>query len=241
MASVLGEMKGAAMKIGQMASFIDIDFLPPEYREIYQEQLAKLRAQRAARCRGSKVHEVLAEEYDEPTPETGVRLDRAGGLRRRLDRPGPPRDAARRQRGRGQGPVPGHRRRARVGHGQRRHPRPRSPRRSRPGLDAKAVAARAARAGARGARLRVRGAEPARLRPRLRRAPVHLRPQGPLAALAPPRAGQRVRRGPRLRGGQGAATRTSATSSARSSSASASARSTTCSTSTPTPTPATTC
>src|SRR5262245_59201019 len=33
MASVLGEMKGAAMKIGQMASFIDTDFLPPEYRE----------------------------------------------------------------------------------------------------------------------------------------------------------------------------------------------------------------
>jgi len=29
MASVLGEMKGAAMKIGQMASFIDVDFLPP--------------------------------------------------------------------------------------------------------------------------------------------------------------------------------------------------------------------
>src|SRR4051812_10184687 len=28
MASVLGEMKGAAMKIGQMASFIDSDFLP---------------------------------------------------------------------------------------------------------------------------------------------------------------------------------------------------------------------
>jgi predicted unusual protein kinase regulating ubiquinone biosynthesis (AarF/ABC1/UbiB family) len=43
MASVLGEMKGAAMKIGQMASFIDADFLPPEYREIYQEQLSKLR------------------------------------------------------------------------------------------------------------------------------------------------------------------------------------------------------
>jgi predicted unusual protein kinase regulating ubiquinone biosynthesis (AarF/ABC1/UbiB family) len=37
MASVLGEMKGAAMKIGQMASFIDVDFLPPEHREIYQE------------------------------------------------------------------------------------------------------------------------------------------------------------------------------------------------------------
>jgi len=63
MASVLGEMKGAAMKIGQMASFIDIDFLPPEYREIYQEQLAKLRANAPA-MPWSKVSKVLEEEYE---------------------------------------------------------------------------------------------------------------------------------------------------------------------------------
>ena len=31
------------MKIGQLASFIDTEFLPPEYRELYQEQLATLR------------------------------------------------------------------------------------------------------------------------------------------------------------------------------------------------------
>src|ERR671919_1832680 len=42
-ASTLGEMKGAAMKLGQLASFVDTDFLPEEYREIYQEHLAKLR------------------------------------------------------------------------------------------------------------------------------------------------------------------------------------------------------
>jgi predicted unusual protein kinase regulating ubiquinone biosynthesis (AarF/ABC1/UbiB family) len=64
MASVLGEMKGAAMKIGQMASFIDADFLPPEYREIYQEQLAKLRTHAPA-MPWEKVEEVLAEEYDD--------------------------------------------------------------------------------------------------------------------------------------------------------------------------------
>ena len=29
MASILGEMKGAAMKLGQLASFIDTEFLPP--------------------------------------------------------------------------------------------------------------------------------------------------------------------------------------------------------------------
>ena len=55
------------------------------------------------------------------------------------------------------------------------------------------------------------------------------------------RAGDRVGRRRRLRGGQAAAPGRSATASARSSSASASARSTTCSTSTPTPTRATTC
>src|SRR5919109_3021054 len=64
MASVLGEMKGAAMKIGQMASFIDVDFLPPEYREIYQEQLSKLRTHAPA-MPWDKVSEVLEEEYDD--------------------------------------------------------------------------------------------------------------------------------------------------------------------------------
>jgi predicted unusual protein kinase regulating ubiquinone biosynthesis (AarF/ABC1/UbiB family) len=64
MASVLGEMKGAAMKIGQMASFIDTDFLPPEYREIYQERLSKLRTHAPA-MPWDKVQEVLAAEYDD--------------------------------------------------------------------------------------------------------------------------------------------------------------------------------
>jgi predicted unusual protein kinase regulating ubiquinone biosynthesis (AarF/ABC1/UbiB family) len=67
MASVLGEMKGAAMKIGQMASFIDVDFLPPEYREIYQEQLSKLRTSAPA-MPWEKVEQVLAEEYEQ-SPE----------------------------------------------------------------------------------------------------------------------------------------------------------------------------
>jgi predicted unusual protein kinase regulating ubiquinone biosynthesis (AarF/ABC1/UbiB family) len=64
MASVLGEMKGAAMKIGQMASFIDADFLPPEYREIYQERLSKLRTHAPA-MPWEKVERVLEEEYDD--------------------------------------------------------------------------------------------------------------------------------------------------------------------------------
>src|SRR3954454_3270237 len=59
----LGEMKGAAMKLGQMASFIDTEFLPPEYRELYQEQLAKLRTSGPA-MPWSKVEKVLDEEYE---------------------------------------------------------------------------------------------------------------------------------------------------------------------------------
>jgi predicted unusual protein kinase regulating ubiquinone biosynthesis (AarF/ABC1/UbiB family) len=59
----LGEMKGAAMKLGQMASFIDTEFLPPEYRELYQEQLAKLRTAAPA-MPWKKVSKVLEEEYE---------------------------------------------------------------------------------------------------------------------------------------------------------------------------------
>src|SRR3954449_7666795 len=69
MASILGEMKGAAMKIGQLASFIDTEFLPPEYAELYQEQLAKLRTSAPA-MPWDKVSTVLDEEYlGEPLDE----------------------------------------------------------------------------------------------------------------------------------------------------------------------------
>jgi predicted unusual protein kinase regulating ubiquinone biosynthesis (AarF/ABC1/UbiB family) len=63
LASTLGEMKGAAMKLGQLASFVDTEFLPEEYRELYQEQLAKLRSSAEA-MPWSKVVKVLEEEYD---------------------------------------------------------------------------------------------------------------------------------------------------------------------------------
>ncbi len=62
LASTLGEMKGAAMKMGQLASFVDTEFLPPEYAEIYQEQLAHLRTSAPA-MPWEKVSKVLEEEY----------------------------------------------------------------------------------------------------------------------------------------------------------------------------------
>jgi predicted unusual protein kinase regulating ubiquinone biosynthesis (AarF/ABC1/UbiB family) len=68
MAGVLGEMKGAAMKLGQLASFVDTEYLPPEYREIYQEQLAKLRSAAPAMSWES-VSQVIEEEYGEPADQ----------------------------------------------------------------------------------------------------------------------------------------------------------------------------
>jgi predicted unusual protein kinase regulating ubiquinone biosynthesis (AarF/ABC1/UbiB family) len=62
LAGTLGEMKGAAMKLGQLASFVDTEFLPEEYREIYQEQMAKLRSS-APPMPWKKVEKVLEEEY----------------------------------------------------------------------------------------------------------------------------------------------------------------------------------
>lgn len=39
----LGTMKGAAMKLGQVLSFLDVGLVPEEYREEFQKKLAKLR------------------------------------------------------------------------------------------------------------------------------------------------------------------------------------------------------
>src|SRR3954451_22474895 len=39
----LGQMKGAAMKIGQVASFIDLAGMPPEVSDRFQQKLAELR------------------------------------------------------------------------------------------------------------------------------------------------------------------------------------------------------
>src|SRR4051812_48771602 len=41
--AALGTMKGAAMKLGQVMSFLDVGLVPPEYREQFQAKLAELR------------------------------------------------------------------------------------------------------------------------------------------------------------------------------------------------------
>ncbi|WP_067814790.1 ABC1 kinase family protein [Nocardia inohanensis] len=41
--TVLGSMKGAAMKLGQMLSVLDLDLVPAEHREMFRDKLAELR------------------------------------------------------------------------------------------------------------------------------------------------------------------------------------------------------
>src|SRR5471030_3346942 len=41
--AVLGTMKGAAMKLGQVMSFLDVGLVAEEHREEFQQELAKLR------------------------------------------------------------------------------------------------------------------------------------------------------------------------------------------------------
>jgi predicted unusual protein kinase regulating ubiquinone biosynthesis (AarF/ABC1/UbiB family) len=75
MFETLGTMKGAAMKMGQLASFIDTEYLPDEYRELYQEKLGKLRTS-APTMPWEKVRKVIDDEYDEPCTEVFESIER---------------------------------------------------------------------------------------------------------------------------------------------------------------------
>jgi predicted unusual protein kinase regulating ubiquinone biosynthesis (AarF/ABC1/UbiB family) len=75
MVETLGTMKGAAMKMGQLASFIDTEYLPDEYRELYQEKLGKLRTS-APTMPWEKVRKVIDDEYDEPCTEVFESIER---------------------------------------------------------------------------------------------------------------------------------------------------------------------
>lgn len=68
MVKTLGQLKGGAAKIAQLASFIDTDFIPDEYRGVYQEELGKLRSD-APSMPFKDVKGVLDEEWDDPVEE----------------------------------------------------------------------------------------------------------------------------------------------------------------------------
>jgi predicted unusual protein kinase regulating ubiquinone biosynthesis (AarF/ABC1/UbiB family) len=61
---VLGQMKGAAMKVGQVASFIDMSGLPPEAQEMFQAKLAELRDS-APKVSFKEMRKVIEADYDE--------------------------------------------------------------------------------------------------------------------------------------------------------------------------------
>src|SRR3954467_8972804 len=62
--AVLGTMKGAAMKLGQVMSFLDVGLVPEEFREEFQAELAKLR-DAAPKVSFKDMKKVLEEEYGE--------------------------------------------------------------------------------------------------------------------------------------------------------------------------------
>src|SRR3954462_4416534 len=63
--AALGTMKGAAMKLGQVLSFLDVGLVPEEHREEFQKKLAELR-DAAPKIRFDDMRKVIEEELDEP-------------------------------------------------------------------------------------------------------------------------------------------------------------------------------
>jgi predicted unusual protein kinase regulating ubiquinone biosynthesis (AarF/ABC1/UbiB family) len=63
--TVLGTMKGAAMKLGQVLSFLDVGLVPEEYREEFQRKLGELR-DAAPTVSLKDMRKVIEEELDDP-------------------------------------------------------------------------------------------------------------------------------------------------------------------------------
>ncbi|HUZ28767.1 MAG TPA: AarF/ABC1/UbiB kinase family protein [Solirubrobacteraceae bacterium] len=64
----LGHMKGAAMKVGQVMSFLDVGLVPEEYREEFQRKLGKLR-DAAPTVTFKDMRKVIESELEEPLDE----------------------------------------------------------------------------------------------------------------------------------------------------------------------------
>ena len=72
--TALGSMKGAAMKLGQVMSFLDVGLVPEEYREEFQAKLAKLR-DAAPKVAFKDMRKVIEEELDDRLEEVFSRFD----------------------------------------------------------------------------------------------------------------------------------------------------------------------
>ena len=162
------------MKIGQLASFIDTEFLPDGVPRALPGQARHAARLRAARCRGRRSGKVLDEEWDEPVEELFDDFEHEAsaaasiGQVHRAVLPDGRRVAVKVQ-------YPG------VAAAIARRPLRtrgmilRLAKAIAPGLDAKAVAEELKERVLEELDYELRGAEPARLRARLPRPPVHLR------------------------------------------------------------------
>jgi predicted unusual protein kinase regulating ubiquinone biosynthesis (AarF/ABC1/UbiB family) len=71
---VLGQMKGAAMKVGQVASFIDTGAFPPEFQERVQAKLAELR-DAAPRVPFERMRKLIEDDLGERLSDTFEEFD----------------------------------------------------------------------------------------------------------------------------------------------------------------------
>ena len=72
--TVLGGMKGAAMKVGQVLSFVDLGLVPEEYQEEFQAKLAALRDS-APTVSFEQMAKVMTEELGQKPSEAFAELD----------------------------------------------------------------------------------------------------------------------------------------------------------------------
>jgi predicted unusual protein kinase regulating ubiquinone biosynthesis (AarF/ABC1/UbiB family) len=71
---VLGQMKGAAMKVGQVASFIDTGAFPPEFQERIQAKLAELR-DAAPRVPFAKMRKLIEDDLGDKLGDVFAEFD----------------------------------------------------------------------------------------------------------------------------------------------------------------------
>ena len=191
----LGQMRGAAMKIGQVLSTVDFTAIPESEREEFKQTLATLRDDvpplpfnKIEKLLKDELGEKLSDVFDEFEEEAFAAAS-IGQVHKATTTEGK-RVAVKIQ-------YPGI---AEAVETDLRNMQMVFPlvKRLAPGLDVKALGAGAARAHRRRARLRGRGPEPPRDGPRLARPPLRARPERRHAAQPPPRARHRADRGQRF-------------------------------------------
>ena len=72
--TALGTMKGAAMKVGQVMSFLDVGLVPEDYREEFQRKLGALR-DAAPTVSFKDMRKVIEEELEDPLDELFAELE----------------------------------------------------------------------------------------------------------------------------------------------------------------------